>query len=90
MNEEVLVTLLTVAVVVTFAMMVTFHVATVYGLLRKRRVRAALAALVVPPLAPWLARRWGMRGRAIGWLMTAPLYVVALVLAGTRVVPLGT
>ncbi len=89
MNHEVLVTLLTVAVVLTFAVMVTIHLATVFGLLRKRRVGAALAALVVPPLAPWLANRWGMRGRAIGWLVAAPLYVVALVLAGTRVVPFG-
>lgn len=90
MNDDVLVTLLTVAVVVTFAVMVTVHVATVFGLLRRRRVGAALAALVLPPLAPWLAGRWGMRGRAIAWLVTAPLYVVALVLAGTEVVPLGT
>lgn len=86
MNVDVLVTLLTVAVVLSFAVFITVHVATIFGLFRLRRIKEGFAALLLPPLAPWLAHRFGLRGRAIGWLIAAPIYVLALVLAGTRVV----
>ncbi|MFO0614136.1 MAG: hypothetical protein U0414_16200 [Polyangiaceae bacterium] len=89
MTTDVIVTLLTVGVVLAFAAFVTVHAATVFGLFRLRRVRAAVAALVLPPLAPWLAVRYGMRGRAIGWLVAAPVYTVALLLAGTRAISFG-
>jgi hypothetical protein len=72
---------LTIGLVLTFATLVSVHVATLFGLARRRELTAALGALVVPPLAPYLAFTRGMRARAIGWVASAALYAVALVLA---------
>lgn len=88
MSDDAIVTSLTVAIVVAFAALVTVHVSVVFGLLRRRRVKAALAALFVPPLAPWLSWQHGMRARAIGWCVAAPLYAAVLVLGATSVIPL--
>lgn len=71
----------TIGVVLTFAALVTAHVATVFGLLLRRHGAAALGALVVPPLAPYWAFTRGMRSRAIVWIAAAVLYGVALALA---------
>ncbi len=71
----------TIALLVTFAALVTVHVATLFGLLRRGRVAPAALGFVFPPIAPWLAFSRGMRARAILWAVTAVLYVVALLLA---------
>ena len=54
-----------VGLVVAFATLVSLHLATVFGLARRRRAGAALGALLVPPLAPWWAIAHGMRARGI-------------------------
>jgi hypothetical protein len=72
---------LTVALVAAFALLVTLHVATCYRLLRRHHVAEGLGALVVPPLAPYLAFTRGMRGLAIAWIACAALYAAALWLA---------
>jgi hypothetical protein len=66
------------AVALSFATLVTAHVAIVAGLARRPpRWRAAVAA-VVAPLAPFWAARSGMHVRAVVWLMSAVVYGVAL------------
>lgn len=72
--------LLTIGLVGTFALLVTVHVATVFGLARKRHFAAALGSLVIPPLAPYCAFTEGMPARAIAWIASAALYVVALLI----------
>lgn len=74
--------LVTIALVAAFAALVTAHAATIFGLLRARRLGRALGALVVPPLAPVWAFTGGMRGRAVVWVTSAALYVAARALAG--------
>jgi hypothetical protein len=72
--------LLAALLVVTLAVAVTTHVALVYGLVYKRPRWRALAALVVPPLAPW----WGWREhrkRSILWVLAVAGYLVLHALA---------
>jgi hypothetical protein len=70
---------LTLALVITFATLVTAHVAILFGLVRKRRPVEAIGALVLPLLAPYWAFARGMRARAVVWLASATLYAAALV-----------
>jgi hypothetical protein len=72
---------LTLGLVLAFGAFVTVHVATIFGLARRHHVPAALSALVVPPLAPYWALTRGMPVRAVVWMVSAGLYVVAFVLA---------
>ncbi|MGH7296622.1 MAG: hypothetical protein ACRELB_16910 [Polyangiaceae bacterium] len=69
-----------VLLVVAFAVLVTVHVALVFGLAKRRPRWRAGAALLVPPLAPvW---GWsGLRARAVLWLVAAVSYAVLRVLA---------
>lgn len=69
------------SLVVAFAALCTAHVATCAGLASRRQLGKAALAFLVPPLAPPLAWRAGMRGRATAWLASASLYAVAVVLA---------
>jgi hypothetical protein len=71
----------TIGVVLTFAILVTVHAAILFGLGRRRRLGEVLAALVVPPLAPYWAFLRGMRARGVAWIASAALYAVALALA---------
>jgi hypothetical protein len=64
-----------------FATLVTVHVAIVFGLAFKQPRWRALAALVVPPLAPYWALTGGMRVRAGIWLASVLLYVLSYGLA---------
>ena len=66
---------------VAFAALVTIHVATVFGLAKRKHVAAAIGSFFVPPLAPYCAFARGMRVRALAWFGVALLYVIALVLA---------
>ncbi len=71
---------LSIGLVGTFAVFVTVHVVTVFGLARRRHFAAALGSLVLPPLAPYCAFTQGMPVRAIAWIACAALYAVALLL----------
>jgi hypothetical protein len=67
--------------VVSFAMLVTAHVTLVARLAARRPRWRALAALAIPPLAPW----WGFatRMRVLGavWVAGAVAYGVLRLLA---------
>ena len=65
------------AVVVTFALAVTFHVVLVVGLARRSMMRG-VAAFVVPPLAPYWGFAAGMKARSTGWIASVVLYAVAI------------
>jgi hypothetical protein len=80
MNVETRDAALTMGLVGTFAVLVAVHVVTVFGIARKRHFAAALGSLVVPPLAPYYAFTEGMPVRAVVWIASAALYVVALLL----------
>ena len=71
---------MTIGLVCTFAVLVTVHVVNVFGLARRRHLAAALGGLVLPPLAPYYAFTRGMQARAVAWVASAALYVVALLL----------
>lgn len=73
-------TALTIALIVTFAVLVTTHVINVFGIARRRHFAAALGSLVIPPLAPYFAFTQGMPVRAVAWLVSAALYAVAFLL----------
>jgi hypothetical protein len=70
-------TLIIAFVVLTFAGLLTAHVAIVFGLaFREPRWRAAVA-FVVPPLAPYWAFREHLRVRSILWGVAFVLYLIA-------------
>ena len=73
--------LIVIVIVASFALLVTAHVAVAAGLLgRKPRLRA-VAAFLVPPLAPYFGIREGMWGRSVLWLVALTAYVVARIAA---------
>ena len=72
---------LTIALLLIFPLLVSVHVATLFGLARQRQFGAAVAGLFVPPVAPYCAFVRGMRFRAIAWVVAAVLYVVVYLLA---------
>jgi hypothetical protein len=72
---------LTIGLAAAFATLLTVHVATLFGLARRRHIGAALVGLVVPPVAPFWAFLRGMRARAALWIASAVLYATAVVLA---------
>jgi hypothetical protein len=72
---------LTVTLVVTFATFVTAHVTLVVGLFARPPRWRALAAAIVPPLAPAWGVRAGMPARAAIWVVGAAAYGVVRWLA---------
>jgi hypothetical protein len=74
-------TAITLVLLLTFAALVTVHVATVFSLAQKRHVTAAMVGLFVPPLAPFWAIRKGMKARGAAWIVLALLYATALAFA---------
>ncbi len=68
---------------VGFALLMTVHLAIVYGLAFRSPAWRAVAALVVPPLAPYWAARNGMRIRMGLWFGSIALYVVAYLVGVT-------
>jgi hypothetical protein len=64
------------ALVLAFASLVTAHVALVAGLAARPPRWRAVVALVVAPLAPWWGRTEGMHRRAVAWVGSAVGYVV--------------
>lgn len=73
--------LVLVALVVSFAALVTAHVALAVGLtLARPRWRGPLA-LLVPPLAPYWGMEAGMKRRAAAWVTALAVYALARILA---------
>jgi len=70
-----------IALLFSFATLVTVHVALAFGLtLEKPRWRGPLA-LVVPPLAPYWGMEAGMKKRAAVWVGAVCIYALARILA---------
>ena len=80
MNVETRDASLTIGLVATFALLVTMHVVTVFGIARRRHFAAAVASFFVPPLAPYFAFKQDMPARAVAWIASAALYAVTLLL----------
>lgn len=72
---------LTVALVASFAALVTADVTLVVGLASREPRWRAVAAAIVPPLAPLWGIRGGMPGRAALWVASAAAYAVTRWLA---------
>jgi hypothetical protein len=68
---------LSAVVLLSFATLVTVHVTLVAGLLARPPRLRALAALAVPPLAPYWGAREGMVLRTVVWAVAAIAYAVA-------------
>lgn len=68
-------------VIVAFALWVTVHVTLAFGLGRRVSFGRGIAALVVPPLAPYWGFRERMWIRGGLWGLLAVTYFVALVVA---------
>ena len=70
-----------IALVVSFATLITVHVALAIGLtLNRPRWRGPLA-LVVPPLAPYWGMEVGMKRRAALWVGALSVYALARIIA---------
>jgi hypothetical protein len=65
------------AVVVAFALLVTVHVAIVFGLAKRHPRWRSAVAFILAPLAPYWAWREHMRVRALLWAGAAALYIGA-------------
>jgi hypothetical protein len=65
--------------VIALASLLTVHVTIAVGLAWRPPRWRALAALLVPPLAPLWAWRERMRVRTIVWVAALALYVVAII-----------
>jgi hypothetical protein len=68
----------TLVLVLSFAALVTAHVAIVVGLVAKRPRWRAAVALLVAPLAPYWAFTGGMKARGSIWIGSVCLYAAAL------------
>ena len=69
------------SLVLSFALLVTVHVALAAGLLLRPPRARGLLALVVPPFAPYFGIRERMWTRSILWLLCFVAYVAARVAA---------
>jgi len=63
------------------AVFVAAHVVLVAGLARQRAWGRAVAALLVPPLAPWWGYGAGLRVATIAWCAALALYALGVVVA---------
>lgn len=73
--------IVTLALAVSFGGLLTFHVATVFGLFKKRAPGLAALSIAIPPVAVYGGFTHGMVVRAVGWLVFAALYGTAFFLA---------
>lgn len=69
------------ALVLSFATLVTAHVALAFGLALERPRWKGPLALVVPPLAPYWGMEAGMKKRAALWVGAVCVYALARILA---------
>ena len=67
------------AVILSFAILVTVHVALAAGLGARGPWWRAPVSLVVVPLAPYWGFRERMRARAVLWTIALTVYLAALV-----------
>jgi hypothetical protein len=74
-------TVLVIAIVVSFATLVTAHVALTLGLFTRPPRSRALLALLLPPLAPYYGAREKMWVRTAVWTASLVTYVAARVAA---------
>jgi hypothetical protein len=65
--------------VAAFALLVTADVALVLELLGRRQPWRALAALLLPPTAPYLGWTSGLRAWPLAWIVALVVYLGALV-----------
>lgn len=75
--------ILVAAIVLSFALFVTAHLAIVWGLLFRAPRWRSPVALVLPPLAPYWAVRERMRVRAILWIASLVVYALARIVSGS-------
>jgi hypothetical protein len=75
-------TLVMIALVVSFAALVTAHVAVVAGLAVREPRWRALVALAVPPLAPFWAIQSQCFVRSAAWVASAAAYAALWWLSG--------
>ncbi|HEX3596208.1 MAG TPA: hypothetical protein VHU80_13955, partial [Polyangiaceae bacterium] len=68
----------------SFALLVTAHVALAVGLIGRRPRSRGFVALLVPPLAPYFGVREKMWVRSAVWVLSAVAYVAARI--GARLV----
>ncbi len=73
--------LLLLLLVGAFALLVTAHVALFAALLHGPRPWRGVLALLVPPTAPYLGWREGLRAWPVTWLIALATYGAALLLA---------
>lgn len=69
------------ALVFAFALLVTAHVALVWGLAFRKPHWRALVAFLVPVFAPYFGFREKLRVRSVLWLIAFVVYVAAFFLA---------
>jgi hypothetical protein len=67
--------------VVAFATLLTVHVTLSLGLARHGHRWRAIAAFLIPPLAPYWGWRVGKRGQVALWVAASGSYMAALWLA---------
>jgi hypothetical protein len=67
--------------VVSCALLITAEISIVAALAVRPPRWRAIAALVVPPLAPYFAFQEKLRGRTMTWVLSAVVYVIARILA---------
>lgn len=70
-----------IALVVSFAALVTAHVALAFGLTLARPRWRGPVALLVPPLAPYWGMEAGMKRRAAVWVTALVIYALARIVA---------
>lgn len=70
-----------IALVVSFAALVTAHVALAFGLTLARPRWRGPVALLVPPLAPYWGMEAGMKRRAALWVTALVIYALARIVA---------
>jgi hypothetical protein len=67
-----------IALAVALVVFVVAHVALVVGLARRDPWWRAIAAIAVPPLAPWWGWRAGMRARTLVWGTALVAYAIGV------------
>ena len=75
MNDRIAV----VAMVISFALLVTVHASIAASLAKQSPRWRALVALIGFPLAPYFAYRANLRARAVAWTFLAIVYVATMV-----------
>ncbi|MEO7113139.1 MAG: hypothetical protein ABI183_22060 [Polyangiaceae bacterium] len=73
--------IIVITAIVSCALLITAQISIIAALAVRPPRWRALAVIAFPPLAPYWAFREKLRGRAITWLLSAVIYVIARLLA---------